>query len=274
MINRCRNKLKENTGSSMILVLALFLICVMVSSVIIATAASGSSRNLRRTTQQRAYLAVSSATDLLVEEFRVMGSFVGKRVEKQYGCRDCTVAAGVDNGYWLEASLIPNNMNEGYIIFIEENHEESGTKVVVDESATTLTGPLGELMKRGTQSVYDKHTSYTESFTIALNEAEEERLPEVTCKFTVDEEYRVTIEVTTADSDYTVMIEAQAGFATTETTNTDISCTHRIYYKELNTEEGAFENRYANLDIAGEQKESIITVNWGPPIVTKGVDSK
>lgn len=62
------NKLKSNRGATMILALALFLICAVISSLILAAAASGTTRITQQTKEQQAYLAVSSATDIVAAE--------------------------------------------------------------------------------------------------------------------------------------------------------------------------------------------------------------
>lgn len=69
MREQVKKKLQNQRGASIIITMVLFLLCVMVSSVIIAAAASGSSRNVERTERERAYLSVTSAANVLVDEF-------------------------------------------------------------------------------------------------------------------------------------------------------------------------------------------------------------
>lgn len=74
MNHAVRNKLQSQQGVSIIITMVLFLVCAMISSVIIAAAASGSSRNVGRTERERAYLAIGSAAELLMGEFNGLGS--------------------------------------------------------------------------------------------------------------------------------------------------------------------------------------------------------
>ena len=70
------NKLKSNRGATMILALALFLICVMVSSIILVVAASSSGRVSQQVKEQQAYLSVSSAADIVATELDRCNKYV------------------------------------------------------------------------------------------------------------------------------------------------------------------------------------------------------
>lgn len=70
------NKLKGNRGATMILALALFLICVMVSSIILVVAASSSGRVSQQVEDQQAYLAVSSAADIVATELNRCNKYI------------------------------------------------------------------------------------------------------------------------------------------------------------------------------------------------------
>ena len=81
-----KEKLNSNSGASMMLALALMLVCVFVSSIILTAAASGASRNEERNAQQREYLAVSSAAEFLQENLKNAGTLAGHTTIKAYQC--------------------------------------------------------------------------------------------------------------------------------------------------------------------------------------------
>ena len=94
-VNRIKKKLKSERGASVILALGLFLICTMISSIIVTAAASGSSRNVhdssgeaRRVEQQREYLAVSSAAQTVMKEMQKLEKYVGREITSEYICCD------------------------------------------------------------------------------------------------------------------------------------------------------------------------------------------
>lgn len=279
----CKNKLKSNRGASMLLALALFLICTMVSSVIIAAAASGASRNTYRAEQQQAYLAINSATDLLVESMTDMGSFVGVCVDRHYGCEECTIPATIEffykdvKGYRLDMSLIPNVLDEAHLVILEGKHPDTGKKWAVDES-TNLTGLLGNLMTRAAAHVHQKGTTYTEQFELNLQNTtgqKETRMPTVYCDFTMSSNYSTSIRVSTAGSAYSIYIRNKAQKVIPDpVVNTDFGCSHTVYYKEY-TQTGAFEDRKVDeWKIAGKETTTITRVSWDTPKVEKGVENQ
>ena len=79
-------KLNSNSGASMMLALALMLVCVFVSSVILTAATSGATRNEKRNAQQREYLAISSAAQMLQENLKDAGTLAGQTTIKAYQC--------------------------------------------------------------------------------------------------------------------------------------------------------------------------------------------
>lgn len=278
MIHNIKLKMKNTHGASMILVMSLLLFCIMVSSVIIAAASSGASRSLRRTQQQRAYLAVSSAADLLVEELEDVKPFIGRKLDKEYGCRYCTVSAGTKNGkqlYELDSALIPNHSNAAYKILIDPAHDPLGTEYVVVALDGTADA-FDKLVNRAATFVQKQNATYEEEFSIYLEEpsssSKDERLPEVTCKLEMDTEYNLTISVKAEDSDYMVEITSAATVKKNNplfTSAEDVfSCQHTIYYKELVN--GSFQDKEAVLEIAGDVTTTTTTVNWNQPKITKG----
>jgi len=87
-VNRIRKKLQSNSGASVMIALGLFLICIMISSVVVTAAASGSSRNVNRVEQQREYLSISSAAQTVMDELTKLTRYVGRETDTDYACND------------------------------------------------------------------------------------------------------------------------------------------------------------------------------------------
>ncbi len=68
--NSFTKKLKSNTGASMLLALAFFLMCFFVASVVMASASVNASRALAQKEEQRSYFAIQSAEDLIKGMFK------------------------------------------------------------------------------------------------------------------------------------------------------------------------------------------------------------
>lgn len=279
MVNQLQKKLHSNRGASMILALALFLICTMVSSVIIAAAASGVSRNAQRAEQQNGYLAVSSAADLIMEELQTSGQYAGASVKKYYGCQDCSIPSTMEyfgvwvSGYRLDASYIPNPLDDGHLM-ISVPHTDLGETKSMDTTNTTLSGTFGELFKRAANHVYMNGTAYGEQITIAL-QMSDERIPDVICDFTMDSSYNVTFALSTENSDYSISIGAVAIIYQREPIRMqDDSDVHTVYFKRFNETQGIFEDAEIQLMIPVEVTTTITEISWGVPQVEKGVLSQ
>ena len=64
-MNRISKKLKSQSGASLIIALVLLLVCVMVGSVILSSAAGNADKMRKRESEQQEYLALSSAAELI-----------------------------------------------------------------------------------------------------------------------------------------------------------------------------------------------------------------
>lgn len=281
-------KLKSNRGATMVLVLTLFLVCVMVSSVLLAAASSGASRNDKRAKQQNGYLAVSSATDLVLEELKTLGVFVGENIEMHYGCEDCTVDGYIDyggamiQGKRLEAEYAGDKYNTSY----EANPLDDGhlmlpvthdihTKTIVDAGKTTLDGVFAEMFKRACTQVFTTDADYTEIVKLSLAVADE-RLPEVTCLFKMSKEYNVEFTLSTDSSAYAITITALGIIKEADVKETvDESDKHTIYYKKFNDEKGNYETvMVSDWVIPIDVKTTTTEVSWDEPKVEKEVLSQ
>lgn len=287
MKNAIIRKLQSNRGASMILVLALFLVCVMVSSVILAAASFGVSRNAQRAKQQNGYLAVSSATDLIMEELDVLGIYVGKNIVGRYGCQDCTVEGYIEydgetiQGMRLDAEYTTNPADKDYVsnplddghLLIQKTHEPY-VFAVTDEEKTTLGGVLGEMFQRGCTQVFATGSVYSEKMTVALSDSDE-RLPDVKCLFTMDSEYNVSFELTTEQSDYSIVIASVATVKTSDITESiETTDVHTIYYKRFVESTGSYTTEKEEWAIPIEVITTTTEISWGVPVVEKGVLSQ
>ena len=275
MEHRGMSKLKSNRGASMILALVLFLVCTMVSSVIIATASSGLSRNAQREEQQYAYLAISSAADYILEELETSGVYVGASQLKEYGCKDCSIAATMEyfgqdvSGYRLDANFIPNPLDDGHLM-IPIIHTDDREQRVTNEENCTLEDGLERLLKRAAKSVYETQTEYEEQLKLSLVESDP-RFPDVICDFSMDRNYNISFHVYAVSQDYSIRLEA-AGivYEREPVVVQDDSDIHTIYYRWFNEATGAFEDKTEQLVIPVKVITTVTEVRWGIPKVEKG----
>ena len=268
-------KLKSNHGASMMLAMALFLICTMVSAIIVSSAASGMSRNEKREAQQNAYLAVSSATDFLMEELTQVGTYVGVTVEKEYGCKDCSIASTMEyfdewvSGYRLDARFIQNPLDDGHLM-IPNSHSLVNTHRQTDEENTKMKGLLGEMLLRGADKVYTNGVKYYEQMQISLQE-KNTQMPVVLCDVAMETDYDVAIVVYVEDFDYSVTISLDGKAVPREPIETpDNSDVHTVYYKDFNETTGVFSDAKIQQEIPAKIITTRTDVIWEKPMIEKG----
>lgn len=277
MLQQIRKKLNKNNGASILIALGLFLICTMVASLIIVAAASGSNRSTLRINQQRAYFAVSSAAEMLVEDLQTQGEFVGKNQATRYGCKEYYTPTKyslqktngqIAYGYLIPATLINESSSP---IIIDELHLTNDLEVKsVDEANTHLNGLLGGVIKKAAEKVYKENSPYEEHFIIKADDSSD-RLPNVNCKFSMDTSYNIKIELKAEDSEYSVTINtkcASAGLAVESVPNG--KCNHIVLYKEKQ-DDGSFLDAQMTLGIGISYNLETTTVRWGVPEIVKGV---
>ena len=284
MFKTINKKLNSNHGASMMLALALFLVCMMVSSVIIFAAANGVSRNAKREKQQKGYLAVSSAANLIVEELEIVGNqYVGQVVDKKYGCENCSIPVEmvfngvVRSGMRLDAEYLNNPLDEGHLMIPIVHTDMEGMRETVT-AETKLKGAFADLFLRAAEDIYKNHkTSHSEVIKLQLRNASE-LLPEAICEFTMDENYNVSFQITTADSNYAILVGARADISITllEEAGDD---KHTVYYKKFIADAGAtdmitgsfidVEDREWNIPVEVLTTKTI--VKWDAIEIEKGV---
>ena len=277
------SKLKNNRGASMMLALSLFLVCVMVSSVILAAASAGASRNANRVEQQMGYLAVSSASDLLVTELKQMGSYVGKNQTGRYGCQDCNVNGYIQYngaltyGLRLDAEYTTNPMDKDYV----PNPLDDGHLLIPkvhtpymyaqnDEEQCTLGGMFGELFHRACSQIFVTGLAHEETIRIALSQ-QDERMPEVICYFKMDQKYNASFMLTTEVSEYSILISMNAKTQESKLPDSiDTSDVHTIYYKKFDELTGTYTTVEEKWSIPIEVNTVLKRVEWDIPVVEKG----
>lgn len=79
-------KLHSSRGASLIIALLFFLVCIMVSSVVVTAAVANMSRIDKQRDEEQVYLAVFSAARLLQEDFSDMTAFTARKVDKEFTC--------------------------------------------------------------------------------------------------------------------------------------------------------------------------------------------
>lgn len=283
MLEALYKKQKSNRGASMILALALLLVCVMVSSVILAAASSGASRNAQREMQQRGYLAISSASDLIMTELEQIGTYVGKNISGRYGCHDCNVNGYIQYngslvyGVRLDAEYTTNPIDKDYVsnplddghLLIQVEHAPY-VFATSDEEQSTLGGMFGNLFHRACNQVFITGLDYEESITIALSE-QDERMPDVICHFVMDQEYRASFTLTTEISEYSLNISMDARELSQRLPDTiDATDVHTIYYKKFNDVTGTYTTVREEWAIPIEVSTVIKRVTWNVPVIEKG----
>lgn len=208
----------------MIFALALMLVCVVVSSMIVSTAASGVNRNEKRVTQQQEYLAVSSAAGLIAEELKSAGTYKGYMIMHEPLCQSCyrpnlaletvTIDAVSYYGYPLEEEIVPG---ASHFLLLqvgdsEPNIQEFFCPITREITVTTEdTDSFSSLLKAACEYVVTNTASYEKEFTMYVD-GEDKRLPKVQCKFVMDTEFGIQVQVSVKDgkSDYTMIVKQQA----------------------------------------------------------------
>ena len=288
---RIKQKLNNNAGASMILALALMLVCVVVSSMVVSTAASGLNRTEKRVTQQQEYLAVSSAAELIAEELKSAGEYAGELLVSEPLCQICyrpdlnvsvIEVGGISYyGYPLKVELVPGAThfllgqvsNPGVIPDVQaffcpiERELTNGT--------ITGTGSFDTVLTEACEYVVTNTAVYEKKFSMSVytDGESDERLPEVQCKFVMDTEFGIQVHVSVKKaegeekSDYTMIVKRQAVVNYEDTGAVTMKyCDHQIRVEndgvvEIREEETLErENTYWNL-----------MINWSDPKIIKGV---
>ena len=88
-MNHCeklRHKLHSENGASLIIALLFFMVCIMVSSVILTASVANMGRIEKRRDEEQTYLAAASAARMLQDDFSDMSVFMATKTRTEYTC--------------------------------------------------------------------------------------------------------------------------------------------------------------------------------------------
>lgn len=264
-MNKIQEKLKCNKGSSLILVLMLFFVCIMVSSVVVATATVGASRSAYRTEQQRAYLSMSSAAELVAEDMKnlLQNSFYEKIRVIEYGCNDVTLDES-EAFLNVDTEITIGDVTVTYVGIPMHYDETSHYEV------NGITGGLlGGVMATACHEIFLGDSSYEEEFYIYPHpEGVDERFSKVHCNFVMDAGYNITIVFSAEGTSQTLIMEFEAtridDNGSPFKNETDFTCAHNIIYDDNKT----VRSRY----YPGKETIYETEIRWGSPSVTRGAE--
>lgn len=267
MIKKIHTKLSSNKGASLLLVLGLFLVCIMVSSVVVATASVGASRSAYRTQQQQAYLSLSSAVELVAEDMgTVLQNTYSEKIRViDYGCNDVTLAEGES---FLEANktITIEGAAEPVTYIGTPLHEDILSHREIS-GTSYYGGLLYAVLDTACQKVYADGTNYEEEFWIYPQNSDE-RFPKVQCKFVMDPSYNIFIAFAVEGSDQTMTMEFDAlindNGGSLFVSETPFSCPHNIIYDDNVT--------VKRRDYPGKETVYEIKISWDTtPLMKRGL---
>jgi len=140
-------KLKSNTGASILLALAFFLMCFFVASVVMASASVNASRALAQKEEQRSYFAIQSAQNLIKDMFKqingenrltnmskvVIGQEPGESGEM------IDVTSTVYGGFHLrEVNTVYDWCNEGRTYQLFGKMQKDGSGTLINDAGTDV----------------------------------------------------------------------------------------------------------------------------------------
>ena len=265
-MNRLLAKLKSKSGASLLLVLVLFFLCVMISSVIVVAAASGASRNANRKKQQQGYLSITSAVQLAIKEMEGSGKFVGREETKDYGCN----ASGIHQYSIQEYNEIVDTVATPIHPDVTAESGEDIWSVDMGDEQTKLEGAFSELLLAACTDIYvEKEEQYATRFVVS---SDDERLADVTCDFSMDKFYNITMKFRAADTQYamTLSFKGNQVESSAELLNS-LDCVHNISYIET-LADGSMQSTTGARTLTGTINIKRTTITWKLPTVTKGVD--
>lgn len=302
-------KLNSNAGASMILALSLMLVCIIVSSIIVSTASSGLSRTNQRTTQQRDYLAISSAAELIAEELEQSGKYVATKEKHLYGCQDY-VNSGV-----LETITVTENgtqiVYEGYrtavpltsdaemsFLLVKVDNVEVNTFCtndsvfqITEANPSQLGSNLQALLKHACEYVMKNSIEYKADtlskpdrgvFYLSAYKSneinvdnEEIRLPKVKCELEMDTNYNITIRIyKDGNPEEYIEVFMKSANISEKTVNdsgatTTTTCKNNGH-KVLNIDKDGNAIVEDNYKFETINDCSTIEISWQKPVIVKG----
>lgn len=165
-----RKKLRSQQGTSILLALAVMLVCTMVASVVLVAAAANAGKGLSSQEQTRSFYAVSSAARLFADDVEAHVSFVDmSTTTKSYACQE------------VHPSYVHDDANQISEIDL--------TPIV---SAST---PFAQIMEDAVRAIdpADENSSYERTLTVNAP-----NLEAVDVNFVMDASYNVVVKFSCA----------------------------------------------------------------------------
>lgn len=297
-MKQLKKKLHSNSGASIILALAIMLICVMVSSVIVVMAASGINRNETNVERNQEYLAITSAAQYIAQNLNSAGndSFSGVHLKNEMPCnryKNYSLESYIRvNGTDVDAYAIPSQhvtveadepglvSVEQVYLYVQDTNPAATTvnifcaevpKLEVIDASTSFSGTFSEVMREAVEEVFVHAMAYEKEFTMKVDDA---RVQDVKCKFTMDTDYNVEVVIRSvvAGSEYSMVVQMKArtpqvnaaGLRTLQT------CSHRCFYEYCDNVGNIQTSEIKEYTFKHEIDNATTTVSWEKPIIMKG----
>lgn len=261
-MTRAKRKLNSSRGASILLALVLFLLCAMVSAVVVGSAMTNMQKVKNRQEQQQVYYSVSSAARLIHDAMSQV-TFTGTESMQTYGCAG-EVTSGTTG-----------------VTFVNNDQHPSAEyyPITFDMDDTSKDLPLAKILQDGAQKVYQSSitldssqrvpfTSWSTSFII-----EDDTNPAVKVMVTIDRNYNLTFKLSPQDEkwedDYQMTVLCAGNSVDPQKVEEKTSCTHKV--KHYDYESGQEVTKDVTYD--GILTTITTTINWVPGRILKGVSS-
>jgi hypothetical protein len=256
-------KLSDDHGASMVMALVFFAICAIVAAVVVTAASANADSTSQQRDDDEAYLAVSSATQMLKADLVAQEPIYSVSVRtKVYSCGLKHGDGGVQAGYPL-------------VTF------KTGSGVAVQ------TTPLMNVMQSAITAIVSGSSAYSTTFTISAN-----GLEDVNATFTMDNDFNISITLkpssTDSPSPYTMTLSATAIPSAIVTTNTAVTSDTNAhdasakvwvwasavpYYARTQSNEG--QSGYGSYQMASTNYTATtvteaFTVSWASATISRG----
>ena len=258
---RVKQKLNSSRGASILLAFVLFLLCAMVSAVVVGSAMTNMQKVKNRREQQQVYYSVSSAARLLHDAMEQV-SFVGSESVQTYGCTN-VVVGGTDQFTFIDPA--------------QHHAEYPASTFQAADTAQDL--PLAKILQTGAQKVYMSRITYVSSNRVPFTGwsdtfiIEDGTNPVVSVKVVLDDKYNLTFTLAPQDEkwkdDYQMTFLCAGREVTPDASSVPTTCTHKVSYWDMENNQKVEEERTYD----GTLTTKSTTISWIPGRILKGVSN-
>ena len=258
---RVKQKLNSSRGASILLALVLFLLCAMVSAVVVGSAMTNMQKVKNRREQQQVYYSVSSAARLLHDAMEQV-SFVGSESVQTYSCTN-VVVGGTDQFTFIDPA--------------QHHAEYPASTFQAADTAQDL--PLAKILQTGAQKVYMSRITYVSSNRVPFTGwsdtfiIEDGTNPAVSVKVVLDDKYNLTFTLAPQDEkwkdDYQMTFLCAGREVTPDASSVPTTCTHKVSYWDMENNKKVEEERTYD----GTLTTKSTTISWIPGRILKGVSN-